>query len=53
LNIPKRKIELDISKNEMDKRMRNWKKPAPKVRSGYLARYAKMVTSADTGAVFK
>ena len=46
-------IELLVSEEEIARRRANWKKPAPKVTTGYLARYAKLVTSAATGAVFK
>jgi len=53
IDIPARKIELLISDDEMKKRMSEWKKPEPKVKTGYLSRYAKLVTSAATGAVFK
>jgi hypothetical protein len=35
------------------KRKANWVKPEPKVKTGYLRRYAHLVTSASTGAVFK
>ena len=53
IDIAKRKLELKISKAEMDKRLRIWRAPKPKVTSGYLARYAKLVTSANTGAIMK
>ncbi|MDP3786359.1 MAG: dihydroxy-acid dehydratase [Candidatus Omnitrophota bacterium] len=53
IDIAKRRLELKISKTEMDKRLRTWRTPKPKVTSGYLARYAKLVTSASTGAVMK
>ena len=53
IDIPKRKIELCVSEEELGKRRKAWKKPAPKVTTGYLSRYAKLVTSANTGAVLK
>lgn len=53
IDIAKRRLELKISKTEMDKRLRTWRMPKPKVTSGYLARYAKLVTSANTGAIMK
>jgi len=52
LDIPNKKIELKLQKGEIDKRFSNWKAPAPKVTSGYLARYSKMVGQASKGAVF-
>ncbi|MFC1806783.1 dihydroxy-acid dehydratase [Candidatus Omnitrophota bacterium] len=51
INIPKRKIELKISKTELEKRLRAFKPRKPKVKTGYLARYAKLVHSASTGAI--
>ena len=53
INIPERKIDLLISEDEMKKRRDNWKAPEPKIKKGYLARYQKLVTSANTGAVMK
>lgn len=53
IDIPKRKLELKISKAELAKRMKRIKAHKPKVATGYLARYAKLVTSASTGAVMK
>lgn len=53
IDIPERKIELLVSDEEIKKRLNEWKAPAPKITKGYLARYAKMVTSAATGAVMK
>ena len=47
------KINLLVSDEEIAKRKANWVKPEPKVKEGYLARYAKQVTSAATGAIFK
>ena len=53
INIPERKIDLLISDDEMKKRREAWKAPEPKIKKGYLARYQKLVTSANTGAVLK
>jgi dihydroxy-acid dehydratase len=53
LDIPGRKLTLQVSEEELAQRKAAWVKPAPKVTSGYLARYAKLVTSANTGAVLK
>ena len=46
-------LELDISEEEMAKRKANWTPREPKVTIGYLARYAKMVTSGNRGAVLE
>ncbi|HAJ57706.1 MAG TPA: dihydroxy-acid dehydratase [Candidatus Omnitrophica bacterium] len=53
IDLAKRKLELKISDKELKSRLKKVKVPAPKVQSGYLARYAKMVSSADLGAVLK
>jgi len=51
IDIPKRKIELKLSKAEIEKRMSMWRPRKPKIQTGYLARYAKMVESAARGAI--
>jgi len=51
IDIPKRKIEVVISEQEMKDRMSVWKKPQPKIKKGYLSRYAKLVSSAAFGAI--
>jgi dihydroxy-acid dehydratase len=53
IDIQHRKLELVVSEAELAKRRAAWKRPAPKIDYGYLARYAAQVTSADTGAVLK
>ncbi len=53
LDIPNRKLEIKLSKAEIKKRLAKWKPREPKIKSGWLARYAKVVTSANTGAVVK
>src|SRR5659263_370515 len=52
-DIPGRILNLKISQEEFEKRQRSWKPPAPKLTKGYLARYQKMVGSADKGAVIQ
>jgi dihydroxy-acid dehydratase len=47
------KIHLDVSDDVIAERRKNWKCPPPKVTTGYLARYAKLVSSADEGAILK
>jgi dihydroxy-acid dehydratase len=53
VDIPARKLELVLSASEIEKRKKQIKILAPKVKSGYLHRYSKMVQSASSGAVFK
>lgn len=53
IDLNKKTIELVVPKKEMDKRKKAWKGHEPKIKDGYMARYAKQVTSASTGAVFE
>jgi dihydroxy-acid dehydratase len=53
IDIPGKSIELKVPEAELAKRRAQWRKPEPKIKSGVLFRYAQMVTSASTGAVFK
>jgi dihydroxy-acid dehydratase len=53
LDIPGRRLDVEVSADEMARRKAAWVMPEPKVKTGYLARYARMVTSARTGAVLK
>jgi dihydroxy-acid dehydratase len=53
IDISNRKIELILSKSEIEKRKKEMRLMPAKVKSGYLYRYSKIVTSASTGAVFK
>lgn len=51
LDINAYKITLEVSDDELKKRKEKWQAPEPKVKNGYLARYAKLVSSADKGAI--
>lgn len=53
IDIPNRSIELRVESNELEKRKKEWQAPEPKIKTGWLTRYAKLVTSANTGAVLK
>lgn len=53
LDINNYKITLKVSDEELAKRKSEWKVPEPKVKTGYLARYAKLVSSADKGAILE
>ena len=53
IDIPNLKLELGISEEEMAKRKRAWQPRNPKVTTGYLARYASMVTSGNRGAILE
>ena len=53
IDIPNRKLELLVDEAELKRRKAAWKQPEPKIKTGYLSRYAKLTTSASTGAVLK
>ncbi|OGC18547.1 dihydroxy-acid dehydratase [candidate division WOR-1 bacterium RIFOXYB2_FULL_37_13] len=53
IDIPNRKLEVNISNDEMKKRLSKVKPHEPKIKTGWLSRYARFVTSASTGAVLK
>lgn len=53
INIPENKIELAVSDELLAKRKAEWKPRKPKVTTGYLARYAALVTSGNRGAVLE
>lgn len=53
INIPENTLDLAVSEEEMERRKANWKPKEPKVTTGYLGRYAKMVTSGSKGAILK
>ncbi len=51
INIPECRLELDVSDEELARRRAAWQPREPKVKTGYLARYASLVTSGNRGAV--
>jgi dihydroxy-acid dehydratase len=53
INIPQKKLTLLVSKEELKKRRKGWVPHPPKIKSGYAFRYAQLVTSGSSGAVFK
>lgn len=53
IDIPGRRIDVLVSEEELAKRKASWKAPEPKIKQGYLNRYSRLVTSANTGAVLK
>ena len=52
IDIPAKQLQLHLSDEEIQGRLKQWKVPEPKIKSGYMYRYAQMVSSASTGAVF-
>jgi dihydroxy-acid dehydratase len=53
IDIPAKKIELKVDNAELENRRKEWQPPEPKITSGYIARYTKLVTSGSTGAILK
>ena len=51
IDIPQKTITLKVDEKEIADRLSKWKKPEPNITSGYMARYARMVSSADKGAI--
>jgi dihydroxy-acid dehydratase len=51
LDIPNRSLSLQVTDDILEQRRSTWRAPEPKIKSGWLSRYAKVVTSANTGAV--
>jgi dihydroxy-acid dehydratase len=53
VDITNKLLELKVDDAELAKRKESWRPPEPKITTGYIARYAKMVTSGSTGAVLR
>jgi dihydroxy-acid dehydratase len=53
IDIPNNRLDVKLSDKELAERKKAWKPPEPRITKGYLAKYASMATSADTGAVLK
>ena len=51
IDIPAKEIRLNVDEVALEKRRSQWRQPEPKIKTGYLARYARVVSSADRGAV--
>ena len=53
INIPENTINVKLSDEELAARKAQWQPREPKITTGYLARYASLVTSGNTGAILK
>ena len=51
LDIPNRVLKVELSDEQLEKRRQSWQAPEPKIKTGWLARYAKVVTNAARGAI--
>jgi dihydroxy-acid dehydratase len=52
IDIPGQRLQVHLTDAEIKRRLAAWRDPGPKIKSGYMYRYAQMVSSASTGAVF-
>ncbi len=53
IDIKKRRLDVDLSKAEIKRRLKKWRQPRPKVQHGWLSRYARLVSSASKGAILE
>jgi dihydroxy-acid dehydratase len=53
IDIPNRKLHLNLSEKEIQDRLAKWQRPAPKYKKGYLALYSRLAESADKGAIIR
>jgi dihydroxy-acid dehydratase len=53
IDLPARKLDLLVDNDELEKRKKQWQKPQPKFKKGWLARYVKLVESAASGAILR
>jgi dihydroxy-acid dehydratase len=53
IDIPNRALTLEVSDDELARRRADWTPPEPRVQQGYLSRYARLVTSASSGAILE
>lgn len=53
IDIPARRLHLDLPDREIEARLARWERPEPKIRNGYLALYARLAESADKGAIIR
>jgi dihydroxy-acid dehydratase len=51
IDVPARRLDVDVTAGELQRRLQAWRAPAPRYASGVLAKYARLVSSASTGAV--
>jgi dihydroxy-acid dehydratase len=53
IDIPRRRLDVQLAQSEIQKRFKTWKPIAPKITTGYLSRYSRLVSSADKGAILR
>jgi dihydroxy-acid dehydratase len=52
-DIPNRRLDVELSDDEITARLRDWRPPAPRYTTGVMARYAALVSSASEGAILR
>ncbi|MDP2913734.1 MAG: dihydroxy-acid dehydratase, partial [Candidatus Omnitrophota bacterium] len=53
IDIHNRRIDVDLTGSEIEKRLKRWKAPKPRVTTGWLSRYSRMVSSPSKGAILE
>ena len=53
INIPENRLQLLVDEGELQERRSRWQSPEPRIKTGYMQRYAEMVQSASSGAIFR
>jgi dihydroxy-acid dehydratase len=53
IDIPERRLHLDVTDAEIQARLAEWKRPEIRIKNGYLALYARLAESADKGAIIR
>lgn len=53
IDIPSRVLSVDLSEEEITRRLDSWRPPPPKITKGYLQRYSRLVSSASEGAILR
>jgi dihydroxy-acid dehydratase len=53
IDLGARKLNVEVSSEELENRKQSWQAPAPKYARGWLARYTKLVTNASNGAILE
>ena len=53
IDIPNRRLDCDLSPEQLAERLATWRRPPPKIKNGYLALYSRLAESADAGAIIR
>jgi dihydroxy-acid dehydratase len=50
-DLPARRLDVELAADELERRLATWARPAPRYANGVFAKYARLVSSASTGAI--